>query len=149
MLSEIVKVSSIEPRFIKLQPFNNGSCTSCSIKPTCGQYLLNSLYANRQIELPLSMLPKEMDTQSLKKGTQILINIEASKLVSLSMLLYLAPLLSILLMTLLGQFAGFNELVILALDIMVLFLSMRILHQYLKSHAGLEDVNLSLISARH
>lgn len=95
------------------------------------------------------MLPKEMDTQSLKKGTQILINIEASKLVSLSMLLYLAPLLSILLMTLLGQFAGFNELVILALDIMVLFLSMRILHQYLKSHAGLEDVNLSLISARH
>ena len=149
MLSEIVKISSIEPKFVKLQPFNNGSCTSCSLKPTCGQYLLNSFYLNREIELPLSMLPKEMDTQSLKNGTQILINIEASKLVRLSMLLYLVPLLSILLVTLLAGLAGFSEMVILGLDVIVLSLSMGMLHHYFKSHAGLEEINLSLMSESH
>ncbi len=149
MLSEIVKISAVETESIRLQPFNNSTCTSCSIKPTCGQYLLNSLYLNREVEFPTKLVPKEIDIKSLRKGTQIQINIEANKLVQLALLLYLLPLLGILLVAFLAELAGFSEMVILALVVIVLSFSMRVIHRYLRSHVGLEDINLSLISESH
>ncbi len=145
MLSEIVKVSSLESGFVRLQSFNNGSCKSCTLKPTCGQYLLNSLYVNRELALPSEMLPNEIDTLSLKNGIQVQINIKATKLVQLSLLMYLFPVLSMLLVALMAELAGFSEIVILALVVFALGLSMRILHHYLKNHDGLKEINLSLI----
>ena len=145
MLSEIVKVSAVEPEFVRLQPFNHGTCTSCSLKPTCGQYLLNSLHLNREVAFPSRLVPKEMDVKSLKKGTQIQINIEASKLVQLALLLYLLPIISILFVALIADLAGFSEMLILALVVIVLSFSMRMIHRYFKSHVGLEEINLSLI----
>jgi positive regulator of sigma E activity len=90
-------------------------------------------------------VPKEMDVKSLKKGTQIQINIEASKLVQLALLLYLLPIISILFVALIADLAGFSEMLILALVVIVLSFSMRMIHRYLKSHVGLEEINLSLI----
>ncbi len=145
MLREIVKISAIEPEFIRLQPFNNGTCTSCSLKPSCGQYLLNSFYMSRELELPAKLVPKEMNIKTLKNGTQVQINIEARKLVQFALLLYLLPLLNILLVALLAELAGFSEMLILALVVIVLSFSMSMIHRYLKSHVGLEEINLSLI----
>ena len=145
MLSEIVKVSSIDPRFVRFKPFNNSSCTSCELKPTCGQYLLNSFSQNRELAIPHEILQKEIDTRSLKNGTQVQINIEAKKLVQISLQMYFLPVLGILLVALIAQLAGFNEMVILALVVFVLCFSMTILHRYFKKHIGLRDINLSLI----
>ncbi len=145
MLREIVKISAIEPEFIRLLPFNNGTCTSCSLKPSCGQYLLNSFYMSRELELPSKLVPKEMNIKTLKNGTQVQINIEARQLVQFALLLYLLPLLNILLVALLAELAGFSEMLILALVVIVLFFSMSMIHRYLKSHVGLEEINLSLI----
>lgn len=145
MLSEIVKISAVEPESVRLQPFNNSTCTSCSIKPTCGQYLLNSLYLNREVTLPSTLLPKEIDLESLKKGTQVQINLEANKLVQLALLFYLVPLLGILLVAFLAELAGFGEMLILALVVIVLFFSMTMIRRYLKIHISLDDINLSLL----
>lgn len=145
MLREIVKISAVEPEFLRLQPFNNGTCTSCSLKPSCGQYLLNSFYINRELELPVKLVLKEMNIKSLKKGSQVQINIEARKLVQFALLLYLLPLLGILLVALLAELAGFSEILIFALVVIVLSFSMRMIHRYLKCHVGLEEISLSLI----
>ncbi|PCJ39925.1 MAG: hypothetical protein COA71_12155 [SAR86 cluster bacterium] len=148
MLSEIVKISSVGSESIRLQPFNsNGTCNSCSLKPSCGQYLLNSLYLNREVELPTSLLPKETDLRSLKNGSQIQINIEAGKLVQLALLLYLLPLLGMLFTAYLAELAGLSEVLIMTLVFLVLFLSMRMLSRYFQRHGRLEKITLRLLPA--
>jgi len=140
MLSEIVKISSVGSESIRLQPFNsNGTCNSCSLKP--------SLYLNREVELPTSLLPKETDLRSLKNGSQIQINIEAGKLVQLALLLYLLPLLGMLFTAYLAELAGLSEVLIMTLVFLVLFLSMRMLSRYFQRHGRLEKITLRLLPA--
>lgn len=148
MLSEIVKISSVGSEYIRLQPFNNATCVSCSLKPSCGQYLLNGLYMDREVELPTRLLPKETDPQSLTHGSQIEINIEASKLVQLALLLYLLPLLGMLLTAFLAQLVGFSEVIIMTLVFISLFSSMRVFSHYSKSHDSLEKIKLRLLPER-
>lgn len=145
MLSEIVKISSIGLGHIRLHPKKNGACSSCSYKPSCGQYLLNSLYMNTEIELPTSLLPKETDIQSLQNGTQVQIDVEANKLVQLALMLYLLPLFSMLLTAFLAELAGFNEVLIMILVFIALFLSMRMLSRYFRSHGSLEKIKLHIL----
>ena len=145
MLSEIAKISSIGSKHLKLQAFNNGSCSSCSLKPSCGQYLLNSLYVNRELELPTKLMPIETDIRSLRKGSLVQINIEASKLVQLALILYFLPLIGMLLIAFLADLAGFNELVIMTLVVIVLFLSMKFLKHYFLRHDSLEKIKISLL----
>ncbi|MDG2091370.1 MAG: SoxR reducing system RseC family protein [Gammaproteobacteria bacterium] len=145
MFSEIAKVLSIESKYLRLQAFNSGNCSSCSLKPSCGQYLLNSLYVNRELELPTKLMPIETDIRSLKKGSLVQINIEASKLVQLALILYLLPLIGMLCTAFLADLAGFSELVIMTLVVIVLFLSMKFLKHYFLRHDSLEKINISLL----
>jgi len=145
MLSETVRITSIEPGYIRLQPYNSGTCLSCSLKPSCGQYLLNSLYSNREIELPTSLVSKEMDLQALKNGTQAQLNIEAGYLVQSALLLYLLPLVAVLSTAFLAGLAGFSELTVVVLVFVVLFLSMITLRSHFQSNGYQEKVKLCLI----
>ena len=145
MLSEIVKISSIGLGHIRLHPKKSGSCSSCSYKPSCGQYLLNSLYMNKEVELPTSLLPKETDIQSLKNGSLVQIDVEASKFVQLALMLYLLPLLGMLLTAFLAELAGFNEVVIMTLVFIALVLSMRMLSRYFQSDSSLEKIKLHIL----
>lgn len=145
MLSEIVKISSSELGHLRLHPKKSGACTSCSYKPSCGQYLLNSFYMNREVELPTSLLPLGTDIQSLKNGSQLQIDVEASRLVQWALMLYLLPLFGMLLTAFLAELAGFNEVLIMTLVFIALFLSMRMLNRYFRSNGSLEKIKLHIL----
>lgn len=146
MLSETVRISSVESGFIRLQPYSNSTCSSCSLKPSCGQYLLNSLHANRAIEFPINLLP-EVDIHLLKKGSQAQIKIEESKLLQLVLLMYLFPLFSMLLAAYLTWLVGLNEIAVMISVSSALILSMKVLSLYFRSHGKLEKIKLCLLSA--
>tara|TARA_B110000495_G_C22899298_1_gene524742 strand:+ start:156 stop:620 length:465 start_codon:yes stop_codon:yes gene_type:complete len=146
MFSEIVKISSVGSENLTIQPLKNGSCSGCSLKSSCGLYFLNSLYVNREIVLPTTLVQGNADAQSWIKGSLVHINIEASKLVELALILYFLPLLGMLLTVFLADLAGFNEIVIMVLVVISLLLSMKILKQYFRSHGSLEKITISLLS---
>lgn len=100
---------------------------------------------NKEVELPTSLLPKETDIQSLKNGSLVQIDVEASKFVQLALMLYLLPLLGMLLTAFLAELAGFNEVVIMTLVFIALVLSMRMLSRYFQSDSSLEKIKLHIL----
>lgn len=145
MLSESVRITSVEPGFLLLQPYNTATCGSCSLKPSCGQYILNSLHAERALKFPVALLTGNIDLDELKNGTHAQIKIAAGKLVQLSLLLYMLPLLLVLTSTLFSALAGFNELTTVVLAFITLLLSFTILHNYMENHLSADNIKVRLV----
>lgn len=97
------------------------------------------------MEFPISLLPEE-DVHPLKKGSQAQIKIEQSKLLQLVLLLYVFPLFSMLLTAYLGWLVGLNEVAVIISVFTALFLSMKVLSLYFRSHGRLEKIRLRLLS---
>ena len=145
MLIESVRITSVEPGFLRLQPYNTGSCQSCKLTPSCGQYLLNSIRKERELELPLALLDENTDFAELKNGSHAQIMMAAGKLVKLSFLLYLFPLFAMLITALLAGFGGFHELTVVLLAFISLILSYKLLHNYLGKQLNLEYLDICLL----
>tara|TARA_R110000772_G_scaffold140286_4_gene249471 strand:+ start:1488 stop:1955 length:468 start_codon:yes stop_codon:yes gene_type:complete len=145
MLSESVRITSVGPGLLQLQPYNSGFCGSCSLKPSCGQYLLNSLHTERTLQLPVNCLAGSIDISTLKKGMHAQIKITAAKLVQLSLLLYILPLLLVLTSALLAALAGFTELISVVVVFITLLLSFIGMHSYIKNHVNAENMNIHVV----
>lgn len=145
MLSEIANISSVGSNYIRIESNKAGTCNSCSLKPSCGQYFLSSLYKNRELEMPKTLIRNDQSVHSLQKGSLVQINIEETKLVQLALTLYLLPLLSMLLTAFLAHLAGVHELLIMVLVISVLFLNMKILNHYFSKQGSIEKINIRVL----
>ncbi len=133
MLTETMIVRSSSQTSFGLQSINGTSCKSCNLKPSCGQYILNSLHRDREILFPRSLFSSLSDKNNLpelKIGSQVQVEIPSRNLVQLSLLLYSVPLIAMLLFALLASLFKLNEIYSVVLVFFSLFLSFYFLNKY-------------------
>lgn len=130
MLKEPLIINAVVAQTIDVSPANQGTCQSCQLKPACGQQLLQAMRGKRQIFLPDGLL-RDTALTGLKAGQKAMLEIPGSSLVKLALLLYLAPLLLMLPVTLLCEMWNLSESTTVIAGFTALGLSFATLHHYL------------------
>lgn len=143
MLREPVKIRPGKARQITIEGAGSGTCRSCNLKVSCGQYLLLAVSKPRRFELPESFLPATAGTDRthrLTGASSAEMSIAGKDLVKFSLLLYMLPLLFVLL-------AGnilLSESLTIVMTFSVLGLSLFVLHKYIKGQDLQDALNLEL-----
>jgi sigma-E factor negative regulatory protein RseC len=107
MQSESALVASPDGKTLQLRTARQSSCSACSLKGGCGQYLLARQDA--LLELHSCELGEELRKQGLRAGEQVRISLAEGQLLLLAALFYALPLASLLLATLLAFWLGAGE----------------------------------------
>lgn len=107
MLSEPASVAALSDDAVHLQTRRGATCSGCSLKSGCGQYLLAS--KDESLVLPRSDFTCAADAAALQPGAQVRLSMAPSQLLRLSFLFYLLPLALLLLGTLAGLWLGSGE----------------------------------------
>lgn len=113
MLRETASVASLEGQTLHLKTGRRGTCSGCSLKGGCGQYLLardNDLLKMQDCEVTRQLLRDD-----LRVGEQVEITLSEGQLLRLTGLFYGLPLLGLLLATLLASALGAHEGVLVLL----------------------------------
>ena len=108
---------------------NNASCKSCSSQSGCSSFSFFSNTPSRSL--------KVLNTLSLEKGDRVMVELKTEKLVLGTLLVYILPLVSLLVFSILGKFLlgeGFSILFGIAGFVLSLFIIKRIM-----SNKGLSD----------
>ena len=107
MLSEPASVAAVSHDAVHLRTRRSATCSGCSLKSGCGQYLLAS--KDESLSLSRSDLVCAADAAALQPGAQVQLAMPPAQLLRLSFLFYLLPLILLLLGTLAGLWLGSGE----------------------------------------
>lgn len=115
MLRETVSVISHDGNAVYLKTQRGSTCSGCSLKGGCGQYLLAR--DSELLKLQDCELTRPLLQQNLEIGEQVQITLAEGQLLQLAGLFYGLPLLGLLLLTLLATVfeAGEGVLILAAL----------------------------------
>ena len=97
LTQETASVSHIDGNYVHLKTINSSACGSCAAKPTCGSL---KLFKKSSPTLRL------VNTLNVKSGDTVIIGLATDSLLFGSILLYLAPLLSLFVFAAMGEFLG-------------------------------------------
>lgn len=106
MLSEKATIISSDAQGLQVQTQRRASCSGCSMKSGCGQYLL----ARDQDRLRLDTQAYDHDCRhALQPGDAVLVGLEERQFLILTALFYALPLAVLLASVLLAAFVGLSE----------------------------------------
>tara|TARA_R110002110_G_scaffold89303_2_gene232716 strand:+ start:79405 stop:79869 length:465 start_codon:yes stop_codon:yes gene_type:complete len=150
MLREPVKIRPGRPGQIAIEASGSGTCRSCNLKVSCGQYFLMAARKPRQFELSASCLPATGSQQGKaaltgERSAELLIR--GNDLVKYSLLLYLLPLLSVLLAVVGAGVLLLSESLTILATFSVFALSLWGLHKYIKRQDLQDTLSLEFTSA--
>ncbi|MEO1888371.1 MAG: SoxR reducing system RseC family protein [Cycloclasticus sp.] len=98
MIEEAATVKSVKEQSVKVLTTKSSACNQCSEADSCSTSVLAKFFGNKEIELQLfSDVP-------LKIGDEVLLGIEETVFIRLTVLIYFLPLCSLLIFATLGQF---------------------------------------------
>lgn len=99
------------------------------MKPSCGQFLLNSMRRKRQLVLPETVLT-DSEVESIRCGEQLELKMAAAPLVRMALILYGFPILALLLAVLAADFMALGDAATLTLAMLVTGLCLTALRKY-------------------
>ncbi|MCW8855639.1 MAG: SoxR reducing system RseC family protein [Gammaproteobacteria bacterium] len=98
MIEEQAIVVALEDTYALLQTQRKSSCQSCSVKKGCGTSVLSKVVGQRSSQIRVA------NTLDAQLGDTVLLGVQENALVLGSFVIYLAPLLSMFLMAVAGEF---------------------------------------------
>jgi sigma-E factor negative regulatory protein RseC len=107
MLRETASVVSHDGHVLHLKTERRGTCSGCSLKGGCGQYLLAR--DNDLLDVPACESTRGLLEGELQSGEQVQIVLSEGQLLNLAWLFYGLPLLGLLLATLFARGLGAGE----------------------------------------
>lgn len=111
MLTEAASVLGRDGSTLRLQTSRHATCSGCSLKAGCGQYLLVSAGrdSRQDQELTVNDLAGGDEVAGCRAGDQVRIELSGGNLVMLAMCFYMLPLVLLLIATALGAWLGAGE----------------------------------------
>ncbi len=107
MQRELAEVSYIDGEYVFLKTSNASACGECSSKGSCGSVkLFNPVVKNDEIKVKNSL--------DLKEGDSVVLELAPSKLLQGTFLVYLLPLISLMVFSLLGKIVAGEGVSIIA-----------------------------------
>jgi sigma-E factor negative regulatory protein RseC len=100
MIETQARVTAVEPGYAWVESERQGGCSQCSTAGSCGVSSLSKLFGVKQVRMRLP------DTVGLAPGDDVVIGLSERRLVTAAAAVYLFPLLSAILLALLGVHLG-------------------------------------------
>lgn len=112
MLAEAASVVARDGSTLRLQSSRHATCTGCSLKTGCGQYLLARTGRDSGLHDVLTLTPLDESADDLaacRAGDSVRIELPEGRLVLLAMCFYAVPLVLLLLATALTSWLAASE----------------------------------------
>lgn len=107
MLSETASVVSLDAETIQLKTQRLATCTGCSLKSGCGQYLLSR--DQELLNLSGSALVGKNPISTYRTGDRVQLTMEPEQLLVLTAWFYMLPLVFLLVATVIATLSGLSD----------------------------------------
>jgi len=140
MIEETATVHSVNAHFIRVITTKSSACHQCNEADSCSTSVLSEFFGNKEIELQLT------STLSLNAGDKVLLGIEESVFLRLTLLIYLLPLCCLFIFAMFGQglggyFSIDNEMPVLLSALIGFFGCYFAIKYHIKHHYNPEKIN--------
>ncbi len=102
MIEETALILSCEGEFAHIETKPQGSCGGCSASSVCGTGVFSKVFGNRKTVVRI------VNAINAKPGDQVIIGLQESALSKVSFIFYLAPIVSMILLAVIGQEAAIS-----------------------------------------